>query len=698
MSQGLQGVAARIDNRHQLRCNEVNRLTICAVNAAAIPQLALGVCYYPEQWPRSRWRDDALQMKALGLSVVRIAEFAWSRTEPAEGRFDWAWLDEAVETLARVGLRIVLGTPTAAPPTWLLAAHPEIAPLDATGRVKRAGSRRHYCFSSPAFHGAAQRIVSAMARRYGTHPAVVAWQVDNEYGCHDTTFSYSPAALAGFRQWLRSRYGSVAALNEAWGTAFWGQQLDSFDAVDLPVGQPADPLPCHALDWQRFASDEVVRFNRMQVELIRQHAPGRAVLHNFMGLFADIDPHAVARDLDLAAWDSYPLGHTEVAPFLSDEDRNRWARTGHPDITAFHHDLYRGVGHGRLWVMEQQAGPVNWAPWNALPLPGMVRAWTWEAFAYGAELVSYFRWRQLPYGQEQMHSGLNRPDGEPDIGALEVAEVAREVSRVVSGQAPASLQNRTAPVALVLDMPSMWMARIQPQGADMAGFGTAVAYYAALRRRGLDVDIVGADADLGAYRLIVLPAALHVGAELHGQLQRSTGVVVCGPRVGSKSDTLALNQTLPRGPMAPALPMRVLGVESLRPGRAVPLQGGGQVHQWRDLCEPLADTQVLARDADGWPARLQQGRWHAHASRVDDDTLETWLAEAARQAGLMPLAARELAPGLRLRRRGDWHFAIHRGPGMARVPAPESTRFIIGGRDLPPGGVAAWLAEGSPST
>jgi beta-galactosidase len=654
-----------------------------------MPDLALGVCYYPEQWPPEMWRADARRMREMGLSVVRIAEFAWSRMEPASGIFDWAWLDEAIDTLAGAGLRVVLGTPTAAPPTWLLAAHPEVAPRDAAGNIKRAGSRRHYCFSSPAFHEAACRIVDAMARRYGPHPAVVAWQVDNEYGCHDTTFSHGPAALAAFRQWLRMRYGHVDALNEAWGTAFWGQQLRDFDAVDLPVGQPADPLPAHALDWRRFASDEVARFNRMQVELIRAHAPGRPVLHNFMGLFADFDPHAVARDLDLAAWDSYPLGHTEVASFLSDEDRLRWARTGHPDLTAFHHDLYRGIGHGRLWVMEQQAGPVNWAPWNALPLRGMVRAWTWEAFAHGAELVSYFRWRQLPYGQEQMHSGLNRPDGEPDTGALEVAEVAHEIKRL--GEVPT--QPTQAPVALVVDYLSMWMTRIQPQGADMAGFGTAFAYYAALRRRGLDVDIVGPDAVLAGYALIVVPASLHIGADWAERLGRADGVVVCGPRVGSKSATLALSEPLPPGPMAPYIPMRVVGVESLRPGRTVALSDGGSLRQWRDLCEPLAGTQVLARDEDGWPAWLQNGRWHVHASRVDDATLENWLAAAARQARLKPLAAGALDPGLRLRRHGAWRFAIHRGPGIAHVPAPGGVTFVIGGRELPPGGVAVWRTE-----
>ncbi len=625
----------------------------------------------------------------MGLSVVRVAEFAWSRMEPSAGQFDWAWLDEAVDTLAGAGLQVVLGTPTAAPPPWLLAAHADIAPIDARGQVKRSGSRRHYCFSSPSFHHAARRVVEAMAQRYGKHPAVVAWQIDNEFGCHDTTFSYSPAALAGFRHWLRARYGSVEALNGAWGTAFWGQQLPDFDAVDFPVGQPTDPLPAHALDWRRFASGEVRRFNRMQVDLLRVHAPGRALLHNFMGLFSDFDAHAVAGDLDIAAWDSYPLGHTEIAPFLTDEERTLWSRTGHPDMSAFHHDLYRGVGRGRMWVMEQQAGPVNWAPWNALPLAGMVRAWTWEAFAHGAELVSYFRWRQLPYGQEQMHSGLNRPDGEPDTGALEVAEVATELRRLEG----ASLANHPAPVAIVLDYLSLWMAAVQPQGADMPGFGLVFAYYAALRRRGLDVDFVGPDADLGAYPMVVLPASLHVSQALANRLRQSRAVVVCGPRVGSKSETLTLSEPLPPGSLADRMPMRVVGVESLRPGRTVPLQSGGQVRQWRDLVEALGDTRVLDRDEEGWPAWLQCGGWHAHASRVDDHTLEDWLAAAAGQAGLKPLARGALAPGLRIRRRGGWHFAVHRGPGMARVPAPEGVRFVLGGRDLTPGGVAAWPVE-----
>ncbi|MBB3295240.1 beta-galactosidase [Mitsuaria sp. BK045] len=664
--------------------------------------LRLGVCYYPEQWPKARWREDARAMRALGLGTVRIAEFAWSRMEPAPGQFDWAWLDEAIDVLAGEGLSVVLGTPTAAPPQWLVEAHPDVLPVGADGRVKPFGARRHYCFSSPSLTEATRRIVTAMARRYGGHPAVVAWQTDNEYGCHDTTLSYSPAALAAFRRWLRARYETVERMNEAWGTAFWGLQFLSFEQVSFPVGQPTSPLPAHALDFRRFASDEVVRYNRLQVELIRAHAPGRPVLHNFMGLFAEFDHHACGADLDIAAWDSYPLGHVDTAAtFLTEAERQQWARTGHPDLTAFHHDLYRGIGRGRMWVMEQQAGPVNWADWNALPLPGMVRAWTWEAFAHGAELVSYFRWRQLPFGQEQMHSGLNRPDGALDDGGREAAQVGAEIGRLLAAGDAASLAMRPAAVALVMDYPSLWMAQIQPQGKDMAGFGPMLAYYGALRRLGLDVDIVAPDASLAGYPLVVLPGTLHLDEALVERLRASTAVVIAGPRTGSKTDRLAIAEPLPPGPLREWLPVRVRAVESMRPGRTLAIDAGAHGHgvglQWRDLIELDAgdaagaqEVRVLARYEDGAPAWLARGRFHLHAGHVDTELLLRWVDAAAREAGLSPLAPEALAPGLRLRRRGQWLFAIHRGPQPAVVPVPQGAIPLLGGATLPPGGVGIW--------
>ncbi len=648
--------------------------------------MQLGVCYYPEQWPQTMWADDARRMHAMGIRIVRIAEFAWSKLEPKPGEYDWAWLDQAIETLAGAGLQIVLGTPTAAPPRWLLDQHPDMLARDAHGHPRGFGSRRHYCFSNEAFHAASRSIIEAMARRYGQHPAVIAWQTDNEYGCHDTVLSYSAAAVQGFRRWLAERYGTIAALNEAWGNVFWSMEYSSFEQIGAPVALPTFANPIHALDYRRFASDEVIRYNRMQVETLREHAPGRDVLHNFMGFFAEFEHHQMGRDLDVASWDNYPLGFTDMAHFVSDEERLRWMRTGHPDVSAFNHDLYRGVCKGRWWVMEQQAGPVNWANANPAPLPGMVRTWTWEAFAHGAEVVSYFRWRQVPYAQEQMHSGLHTPDDQIDIGGTEAAQVARELARLQPGPAG------RARVALVFDYSAKWMQEIQPHGAGIDYYSEAFSWYSALRRLGLDIDIVPAAADsFAGYALIAVPALSVIDEALTDRLRASGAQLVFGPRCGAKTPLFAVPEGLPPGALRSLLPMRVTRVESLRPGVNIPVLAAGRelgsAGVWRDFVEPLGATEVLARFGDGQPAILRHGNARYFAGSFAAALLLDQLEGCAREAGVM---VRRVDDGLRLRRRGKLQFAINHGPHSARVPAPAGARFVLGGEFLPAASVAAW--------
>lgn len=372
--------------------------------------MQLGVCYYPEHWPEAVWAEDARRMVEAGLSRVRIGEFAWSRIEPDPGRFAWEWLDRAVDALHEAGLGVILGTPTATPPKWLVDQMPDMVAIDASGDPRGFGSRRHYCFSHMPYRAEAIRITQVMAKRFGDHPGVVAWQTDNEFGCHDTVLSYSAAARVAFRIWLAQRYPSIAALNAAWGNVFWSMEYRSFDEIDLPNLTVTEANPAHWLAFRRFSSDQVVAFNRAQVDVLRALSPGRDIMHNFMGFFTEFDHHKVAADLDVVGWDNYPLGFLDSFKF-SEADKLAYARQGHPDIAAFHHDLYRGCGRGRWWVVEQQPGPVNWARYNPAPLAGMVRLWTLEAMAHGAELVSYFRWRQFPQAQEQHHAGLLRSDG-----------------------------------------------------------------------------------------------------------------------------------------------------------------------------------------------------------------------------------------------------------------------------------------------
>jgi beta-galactosidase len=657
--------------------------------------MKLGVCYYPEQWPEDWWADDARQMVEVGIEYVRIAEFAWSRIEPSPDQFEWAWLDRAIETLHAAGLKVVMCTPTATPPKWLVDADPSMLAVDANGDTRGFGSRRHYCFSSKTYRAQSARITTEVATRYGKHPGVVAWQTDNEYGCHQTVLSYSQAASTEFRVWLAKRYGTVAALNAAWGTVFWSQEYRSFDEVDAPVGTVTEANPAHRLDYRRFASDEVVAFNRIQTELLRQLSPGRDVVHNYMGFFTEFDHHDVAQDLDVATWDSYPLGFTQDF-FLSADEKRRYARTGHPDIPSFHHDLYRGMcqgaNKGRWWVMEQQPGPVNWAQWNPAPLDGMVRLWTWQAFAHGAEVVSYFRWRQAPFAQEQMHAGLNRPDRSLDQGGAEAKQVFDEVQQLglnSKQELPLARMN-DAQAAIIFDYPSIWMAQIQPQGADFNAVEIAFRAYSAMRSLGLDVDIVSSKADVSAYQLVVLPAHMREDAALAQRLQDSGAQLVFGPRSGAKGQALAFPDSLPPGAFGVLAGVQVQRVASLPPGLTDAVrwtQGDSfEVSRWReDLA--LTGASAVALFDDGKPAVTRCGpAWYSAGWPNEAGWLQL-LTRASEAAGLAPM---QLPAGVRISRKGDLAFVQNFSSSTVEFSPSTHVHRLLGARELAPQGLAIW--------
>ena len=650
--------------------------------------MELGVCYYPEHWPESWWPDDAKKMVSMGISTVRIAEFAWSRLEPEPGTYTWEWLDRAIQTLHEAGLKIVLCTPTATPPKWLVDANPEMLAIEANGNARGFGSRRHYCFSSTSYRKLAAHISLLMAQRYGQHPAVTAWQVDNEYGCHDTVLSYSKAAIQNFRQWLQQRYQTIDALNQAWGTVFWSQEYRSFTEIDAPVGTVTEANPAHRLDYRRFASDEVAVFNRMQVEQIRPHSPGRDVLHNFMGFFTEFDHHTVAADLDVATWDSYPLGFTQNF-FLTADEKRHYARTGHPDIPSFHHDLYRGMCNGRWWVMEQQPGPVNWAQWNPAPLNGMVRLWTWQAFAHGAEVVSYFRWRQAPFAQEQMHAGLHRPDRSLDQGGIEATQTGEEIYKIsqVIGNVPRKPTNR---VALVFDYQSIWMAQIQPQGADFNALELCFRVYSVLRQMGLDVDIVPSHAKLQDYRLVVIPSHMREDAVLCTHLAQSSAHVVLGPRYASKSPAFCIPSQLPPGNASQQAGVQVQRVESLPPGlqETIYWSDGSTTtaSRWReDLACTTADA-VAHFDNQTPAVTCNQRTWYV-AAWMDETGWRKVFSMAAEQSGL---AVGNLPADVRISRLGHLFFALNFSNQAVFYKPMGVTKCLLGHENIPPREVSIW--------
>lgn len=624
----------------------------------------LGVCYYPEHWPEAQWSEDAARMAETGLTWVRIGEFAWSRMEPQPGQFDWDWLDRAIQTLGDAGLKVVLGTPTATPPRWMIDRHPDMLAVDAEGRPRKFGSRRHYCFSHLGYRAESVRITRLMAERYGRNPHVAAWQTDNEYACHDTVLSYSDAARAGFRDWLAQRYQSTDALNRAWGNVFWSMEYDDWGQIDLPNLTVTEANHPHLLAFRRYSSDQVVAFNKAQVDEIRKHSDA-PIAHNYMGRVTDFDHFAVGADLDIASWDSYPIGFLSDRLEADDAFKLRFMRQGHPDNQAFHHDLYRAVGRGRWWVMEQQPGPVNWAPWNPAPLPGMCRLWAWEAFAHGAECVSYFRWRQAPFAQEQMHAGLLRPDSAPAPALGEARQVADEISAL------GDIGVVSAQTAIVFDYESAWAWEAQPQGRDFDFFRLTFAAYQALRRAGQSVDILPPDtADLSAYDLVLAPGLMTLSDPLRQALASYKGIALIGPRTDTKTSELSIPS--PLGPNVPGLDVTVSITESLPPMASVPLEGGGRFLHWVEHLEGAAP--VLRETTEGKPAIMGTTHLRYLAGWPDPDTFAAMIRDLCHEAGL---TTHDLPDGLRIRDTGTHRFVFNY--------APEAQTWK--GHEIPPAGI-----------
>lgn len=596
--------------------------------------MELGVCYYPEHWPENLWERDAKEMKALGLSIVRIGEFAWSKLEPIEGHFQFEWLDRAIKTLHDAGLKIILGTPSATPPRWVLNKFPDMLAYDVEGRPRKFGSRRHYCFSHEGYRNFAAQMAEKLAKRYGSHPALLAWQIDNEYGCHDTTRSYSLVAEKAFQKWLEKKYHSVEKLNERWANVFWSMEYSSFEEIALPMLTVTEANPIHSLDFHRFSSDQVIEWNKAQVAAIRNYS-SLPIMHNYMGRITDFDHFRLGDDVDFATWDSYPLGFLEDRSDRSESFKAAYQFCGDPDFQAFHHDLYRSVGHGRWAVMEQQAGPVNWAPYNPAPDPGVVKMWAIEAMAHGAEFVAFFRWRQAPFAQEQMHMAIKRADNVPAKIYDEIKELAEELDQ------KKQLQLEKNKVALVFDYESHWAWEVQTQGQDFNYFKLVFAYYCAFRQLGVSVDIIRAEhKNIHDYDLLCLPGIFTISDTLCAALKSHQGQILLGPRSHTKTKDFQLHIDLVSALFEKDI--KLVQAQTFRKGTKKQVKDVGTFEIW---------MEELSLDGASVGPILTEGNKTYIAAWPVEETLIKILSNALNKAGIRHERLAE-----NIRQQGDWKF------------------------------------------
>ncbi|MET8359282.1 beta-galactosidase [Micromonospora sp. NPDC005171] len=476
-------------------------------------KVPFGGDYNPEQWPEDVWKQDYRLFDSARIDLVTLGVFDWALTQPAEDTYDFTWLDRIVERASAEGRGICLATGTGAHPPWLAKAYPEVTRTDFEGRKHRFGQRHNSCPSSPVFRRLSTELARRVARRYADTPAVLAWHVGNEYG----GACYCALCAAGFRNWLRHRYGTLDELNEAWYTTFWSHTFTDWDEIEAPSaltehwrGPDHTAFQGITVDYLRFTSDAMLTNFRDEKAAVRESSPTLPVTTNFMGMYRPIDYHRWAPHLDFVSWDNYPP---------DDKSAARMALT---------HDLMRGLKDGQpFWLMEQTPSCTACRDVNPLKRPGLMRLWSWQAVAHGADAVLFFQLRASRGASEKYHGAVIGHAGRSDTRVFrEVAELGAELERL----GPASLGARTpARVALLFDWDSWWALELSDGPSRLVRYQQVVlAYHRALWDAGVDLDVVAVTADLSRYDVVVAPA-LHL---LKGDLpQRLEGVAARGGSV-----------------------------------------------------------------------------------------------------------------------------------------------------------------------
>ncbi|GJM64188.1 beta-galactosidase [Persicobacter diffluens] len=561
--------------------------------------MKVGVYYYPEQCPEEQWERDIKNIASLGFEFIHMAEFAWAQMEPLEGQYDFDWLDRVVGLAEKYELKVVLGTPTPCPPKWMTDKYPEVYLQDSHYQRKEHGTRANISVTNPKAIALTEGMVTAMAKHYANRSSIVAWQIDNE---PEGKKDYSPSAQVAFQKWLKAKYKTISGLNYAWGTAFWSQHYDSFEAVNIHNQSQVGwwgTNPIALLDFDRFTADQQAKFLDLQARIIRKYvAPEQQITTNYVAKSYGADPSRT-HDLDFPSFTAYPnYGSANLG--------EQGFRIGDPNVLLHANDYFRSQA-GLTGVMELQPGQVNWAGVNSLLLPGTVKMWLWHCFAGGSAYACTYRYRQVLYGSEQYHAGIVLPDGETlSMGGKEYVEFMDELKQLKKVANPTSNLPKSwakRKTAVLWSYDNFWNLNTQGQTQKWNSWEILHRFHSLLNRMGNPVTFIHEEEDFNQYPFMVVPAYEMVDQALVDKWKKYVehgGQLFLTARTGAKDKNNHLWEDDFSGIMSSLIGAKIEAFDMLPFGKVGKIDFGNQSLSWdiwADLLE-VEEAEVIGSYAD----------------------------------------------------------------------------------------------------
>jgi len=657
-----------------------------------------GIYYYPEHWNENQWERDLKKIADMGFEFVHLAEFAWFKMEPEEGKFEFAWLDKVVSLCSKYKLKVLLCTPSATTPAWMRTNYPETFVMDGHYIRGENGTRGLGSIVNQKYRMFVKTIVTEMAKRYGHDQNVIGWQLDNE---PDAKPDYSPSSQEAFRQWLKNKYKTINVLNAAWGAAFWSQWFNSFDQVIIPntnlVGWWGNN-PHALLDFKRYSADAQAEFLDLQAGILRNYiSKNQFITTNYTAVSTGSDP-VRTKKLDFATYTAYPNGGSDNIGELG-------FRLGNSKVILFASEYFKSVGGG-TGVMEIQPGPVNWGSYNPLLLPGTVRMWLYHSFAAGGKLACSYRFRQINYSAEQYHSGIIKTDGVTlSPGGEEYMQFTREISELRKQYKPGTVipeKLEARSTAILWNLENYWTIDRQKQTFQWDTWNYPIKFMEIAKSFGAPVDVIPETADLAKYKFVIVPAYEMVDSALVDKWTSyvaNGGHLIITCRTATKDRSGHFWEDKMAAPISGLIGAQIEATDMLSSyakGDVLMNSNHYLWNNWADLLVPDNNTEVLATyDNEFYKGKaavvthkVGKGTVTYIGVDTDDSKLEKdILHDIYTNAGA---TVENYPQGVYVYWRDGFYVAVNYSSDNYTMNIPGTARILVGEKVLKPAGVLVW--------